>query len=100
MILLWGLAEDPPLASLRDVLVAREIDHVFVDQRQGSTDPPDFGRLRAAYIRPFDYGDLPGISDDPDRVLALRQFAQQLTDWLETAPIPVVNRFSAQASNT
>ena len=100
MILLWGLAEDPPLAALRDVLIARGTEHCFLDQRATSADQPELERVHAAYIRPYDYGDVPQVSGDATRLSALRHFAHDLTEWLEAAPIPVVNRFSAQASNT
>lgn len=100
MILLWGLEEDPPLAALRDVLIARGTEHHFVDQRAGRADHLDLEQVHAAYIRPYDYGDVPQVSGDASRLSALRHFAHDLTEWLEAAPIPVVNRFSAQASNT
>ena len=54
MILLWGLAEDPPLAALREVLVARGTEHHFLDQRDGRADQPDLKQVHAAYIRPYD----------------------------------------------
>jgi glutathione synthase/RimK-type ligase-like ATP-grasp enzyme len=100
VILLWGLAEDPPLAALRDVLVARGTEHVFLEQRADRADQPNLKRVHAAYIRPYDYGDVPQVSGDASRLSALRHFAHDLTEWLEAAPIPVINRFSAQASNT
>ena len=100
MILLWGLAEDPPLAALRDVLVARGTEHCFLDQRAAQTELPDLSRVDAAYIRPYDYGDIPQARGDASRLSALRRIAHGLTEWLEAAPIPVVNRFSVQASNT
>lgn len=117
MILLWGLAEDPPLAALRDILGARGTAYTFVDQRapcpryrfdfgptlRGQLDDHDLAAVSSAYIRPVDYGVLAEHNigaDAPRRVASLRRFARHLTDWLELAPILVVNRFSAQASNT
>lgn len=112
MILLWGVAEDPPLAAVRQALEARGTLYVFLDQRaphvpdyrfvfgaslEGRVGELDLAQVEAAYIRPFDYGMLP---QHAERVADLRRFAHYLTNWLEVAPLLVVTRFSAQASNT
>ena len=112
MILLWGVAEDPPLAAIREALEARAAEYVFLDQRargvpeyrfafgtrfDGSIGGLDLARVQSAYIRPFDYGMLP---QHTERVPELRRFGHHLTNWLETTPKLVVTRFSAQASNT
>jgi glutathione synthase/RimK-type ligase-like ATP-grasp enzyme len=112
VILLWGVAEDPPLAAVRETLDARGTPYAFLDQRdrhvpdyrfvfgqslKGRIGELDLAQVSAAYIRPFDYGALP---EHLERVPDLRRFAHHLTNWLEVAPLLVVNRFSAQASNT
>jgi glutathione synthase/RimK-type ligase-like ATP-grasp enzyme len=112
VILLWGVPEDPPLAAVRHALDARCAPYVFIDQRapdvpdyrfmfgsslEGHIGELDLAEVDAAYIRPFDYGMLPQHAEG---VPALRRFAHHLTNWFEVAPLLVVNRVSAQASNT
>lgn len=117
MILLWGVEEDPPLAAVRAALDAASAPYVFLDQREpppahafafgarlgGRIGILDLSEVRGAYIRPMDYGELPEHTDSVKGrrgLPALRRFAHSLTDWLELADALVVNRLSAQASNT
>lgn len=109
MILLWGAPGDAALAGVRDVLTTRGIPYRFLDQRApvgdyrftfgaslgGRIGGLDLDDVTAAYIRPSDRG--PG-TDSADARRA-RSLMHHLTDWLESTPVLVVNRFSAQASN-
>lgn len=102
MILLWGAPGDAALAGVRSVLDDRGSPYVFLDQHAAASDfrftfgPALGGRVggvdlddvTAAYIRPGDAGDVRS-----------RALTHHLTEWLESTPILVVNRFSAQASN-
>jgi len=117
VILLWGLLEDPPLRALCDLLDSRHAPYTLLDQRspppdyrfrfggslEGRVEDVDLADVSAGYIRPFDYGMVPEHANTPDtaaRVGALRRFAYHLTNWLELTPALIVNKLSAQASNT
>ena len=104
MILLWGVTDDPPLAAVQRAMERRGANYLLLDQRQAPADYAfrfgavvegrlggvDLARVSSAYVRPQD------VVDD-DRA---RRLEALLASWLELSPIPVLNRFSAQASNT
>lgn len=117
MILLWGVSEDPPLNAVRCALERRGEPYYFLDQRDslpeyafrfGASVAGEINSLRlenvaAAYIRPFDYAQLPEhaeADDSAERLRLLARFTSHLSTWLEVTPALVVTRFSAQASNT
>lgn len=105
MILLWGAPGDVALAGVRAVLDDRGSRYVFLDQRAPASDVRfTFGRALGGRIGGLDLDDVtaayirPGDADDAGDARS-RALTQHLTDWLESTPILVVNRFSAQASN-
>ena len=120
-ILIWGLAADPPLGSVRAVLSRIGAPAVFLDQQgvlgcklELVVDGAVRGTLRilrkaidlaaigAVYVRPYDVRQIQALegkrSGDPafDRALA---FEDALSCWLEMTPELVVNRPSAMSSN-
>lgn len=117
MILVWGLPDDPPTASVIDALARRGAPHVLVDQ--GAALPEvarfDFGAIfggrigsldlaavTAAFIRPHDAAAAVARHrvDPPPTAAELIRFSHCLTAWTELTPVLVVNRLGAQASNT
>ena len=111
-VLLWGVADDPPLCAVRRELQARGIPHRLVDQRRLGTvgleldaEPGGVtGRLRLAgeridlrafgalYARPV----LARQREADDSELALER---RLYAWANTCDALVVNRPSSAASN-
>ncbi len=121
MILLWGLAADPPLAMVRAALSRTAYPQVFLDQQavlqcrlslavdggvSGRLETPhqsiDLAAITAVYARPYDVRQIEALqgkrTGDPDFDRALL-FEDALNGWLEMAPALVVNRPSAMASN-
>lgn len=110
--LLWGIAEDSPLAAVRRALERRGTPVMFVDQRHSdesaiemhtngslrgrivcgdaTADLPD---IRSTYIRPYDARKLPG---DRGHASAI---GDALLAFAEISDATVVNRPSAMASN-
>ena len=108
MILLWGLATDPPLRAVRDRLDGREVvfvDHAAVARTRVRLDGEAFtlevdgdavslDAVTAAYLRPYDarlYG-----SDVPRAAAGTHHLVYE---WAESTTAVVVNRPSAEASN-
>ena len=123
MILVAGIPSEPPLQEALDALHNLRADVLVLSQRQGSDTDIAFsidpvgaveGVLRAGrrhvalreitavYARLMDHRQIPEYQrlepDDPerDRWMAV---IDQLTTWLDVAPVRVVNRTSAMASN-
>ena len=121
MILLWGHASDSALLAVYKSLYKLGVKIAFYDQREvldteinldvgsrvGGTlrvraEPIDLAEVTAAYIRPFDSRWLPKIAQagpgSPEWLHAL-QVEDALISWSEIAPVLVVNRPAAMASN-
>lgn len=121
MILLWGIAEDGPLAAVRDALNQQGAPALFVNQREVLDTEIDLrvdgaiaGTIRmgnqayelaantAAYVRSYDSCQLPNIEEAGERSPAWYHalaIDDVLISWLELTPALVVNRPSAMASN-
>lgn len=121
MILLWGLPGDHPLAAVRDVLDQMGRQVTLLDQRAVLKTEVELdvgsvvrGRLRvgdesidladvtAAYLRPYDWRELPAVADaGPDSSLGRHALAMHdiLTSWAEITPACVVNRPAAMEAN-
>jgi glutathione synthase/RimK-type ligase-like ATP-grasp enzyme len=110
--LLWGIAEDSPLAAVHAALVRRGAPFAFLDQRRaeqtavalrtnGSVGGSvacgatfvDLGTVRSMYLRPYDPRKLPGYGSGAAAA------GEALTAFAETTGARVVNRPSANASN-
>jgi glutathione synthase/RimK-type ligase-like ATP-grasp enzyme len=121
MILLWGLAADPPLASVRAALSRIGTPVVFLDQQavlqcklelafegalcgalRMSRNTIDLASISAVYVRPYDVRQVQALegrqSGDSAFDRALR-FEDALNCWLDMTPALVINRPSAMASN-
>ncbi len=109
MILLWGTADDPPLAAVAAALDRRGAAHVLVDERapvpastrfrfgdrlEGRVGPLDLDTVAAAFIRPQ------GVHLGTVRGAEQARLHACLLAWTELTPALVVTRLSAQASNT
>jgi len=122
VILLWGIAEDGPLANVRDALARRGADTLFVDQRLISDTTVELrvdgcvgGIVRiggfdleleavtAAYVRPYDSRRLPGVEvageRSPDWFHAIG-VEDCLLSWADITQALIVNRPEAMASNS
>lgn len=113
MIVLQGLRSDTPLDDVRQVLDARGVPHLFLDQtacREVAVEPVGSrlglfvaGRevpledVRGVYLRPYDLGD----AVDAAEHARLARLSFGLREWSEAAPahVRVVNRPSAGLSN-
>ena len=107
MILLWGLANDPPLRAVRERLGATTVlvDHAAVARTRVRLDDGAFtlevdgtelslDAVTAAYLRPYDsrlYG--------ADVLHAATGVHHLVYEWAESTSAVVVNRPSAEASN-
>lgn len=121
MILLWGLAGDRPLASVRAKLASMGRAAVLLDQRaildtrvelhtgggiggwiEWGAIRLDLARVRATYIRPYDPCAAPSVIaagvGGPAGRHAVEVF-DTLRVWSEIAPVRVINRMSAMGSN-
>jgi hypothetical protein len=127
MILLWGIVEDSPLASVRDALESLGARVVFLDQREAlqteieltvdgcvsgvlrlpSGEVP-LGEIRAVYVRPYDVrrtlsrnAGLSRNAAGPDHSRGDRAalFESTISWWTDIAPTLVINRPSAMRSN-
>jgi hypothetical protein len=121
LVLLWGLASDPPLAAVREQLCSLGIAYELIDQRQiiytdvylevgDVVDAElrihehkiDLNTVTAAYIRPYDSRQLPVVESEGAQS-CLWQHAADVDDilasWSEITPTLVVNRLGAMASN-
>jgi hypothetical protein len=114
VILLWGLLDDRPLASVANALAETGAELAVFDQRHAlkaavelSVDGDVGGRLllpdgdvdlagvTSGYLRPYDAGRLPDVAaaghDSPERRHALT-CADILWAWADVTPALVVNR--------
>ena len=121
MILLWGVAQDSPLAEVRQALADLKEPTVFVNQRavletgielrvDASVEGVmhlrgqeiDLAQVTAVYLRPYNSDQLPIIrnacTDSPERNHAFA-VDDALLCWAELTPALVVNRPSAMTSN-
>jgi glutathione synthase/RimK-type ligase-like ATP-grasp enzyme len=113
MIVLHGLRSDAPLDDVRQVLDARRVSHLFLDQTSCGDVAVDIDGDRLAllvagrevsladvtgiYLRPYDLGDAASASERA----RLRQLSFDLREWAQAAPaeVCVVNRPDAGLSN-
>ena len=122
MILLWGLAGDRPVASVRNELARMERTAVLIDQRavletsvELSVDETvaclvewnglrvDLEKVTAAYLRPYDPLGVPAVASAGQHSNAARHAVavyEALRVWSEMTPALVVNRLSAMGSNS
>lgn len=121
MILLWGLAEDTPLAYVRQALQDLKAPVVLVDQRKvletsielcvgGSVEGTihmseqevDLAEVTAVYLRPYGSDRLPVVReasrDGPELAHAIA-VDDTIFCWTEVTAALIVNRPSAMASN-
>jgi glutathione synthase/RimK-type ligase-like ATP-grasp enzyme len=121
MILLWGLAGDRPIASVRNELARMERTAVLIDQRAVLETSVEFsvdvevacavelGGLRldlekviAAYVRPYDPFGVPTIAKAGQHSAEWRHAAavyEALRLWSDMTSALVVNPLGAMASN-
>ena len=121
MILLWGLAGDRPIASVRNELARMERTAVLIDQRavlemsvEFSVDADvacvvewaglslDLEKVTAAYVRPYDPLGVPAVAKAGQHSAEGRHAVavyEALRLWSEMTSALVVNRMSAMASN-
>jgi glutathione synthase/RimK-type ligase-like ATP-grasp enzyme len=121
MILLWGIATDGPLASVRAALLRMGAAVAFLDQRallrstieltldggvRGRLETPDWSAdlasVSAVYLRPYDarrMDALRGVKPTSGRFRRALEFEDALACWMEMTPALVVSRPSAMASN-
>jgi hypothetical protein len=122
VILLWGLAQDGPLAAVHEVLKRLHAPVVFLDQREvlrtavelcvdadirGVLRTPhrsiDLEAVTAVYLRPYDWRRLPEMASAGQGSPAWHHalgIEEALMSWLELTPALVVNRLSAMAVNS
>jgi hypothetical protein len=121
MVLIWGIAEDEPVAMVRAALERKQHPFAFLDQRQiagtalnlivdervsGILQLPggnmNLDEITSAYVRPYDFRRLPEI-ENAGTGSAVWNHALYLEDallcWAELSPSFIVNRPSAMASN-
>ncbi len=122
MILLWGLAGDRPIASVRNELARMERTAVLIDQRavletnvELSVDADvacvvewdglrlDLEKVAAAYVRPYDPLGIPAVAkagyQSAEGRYAVAVY-EAIRLWSEMTSALVVNRMSAMASNS
>lgn len=122
MILLTGIASEPPLALVREALEETGTPYVFFNQREVAKARIGFelagGRIdghldldgqryalqdfSAVYLRFMDDRILPELAGEPEGSSARRHargFHETLTRWADIAPGRIVNRTWAMASN-
>jgi len=112
-VLLWGLPQDAPLASIRRELLRAGAEPLTIDQRRpdqiaielttaatvaGALRLPDraipLEEIGAAYLRPYDAQRLHGTANPHAAAVA-----EALIAWAGVTPALVVNRPSAMAPN-
>jgi glutathione synthase/RimK-type ligase-like ATP-grasp enzyme len=121
LVLLWGLAADPPLAAIREQLQLIGAPTVFVDQREVANidveltvsdvvhaslriadQRVDLNEVAAAYLRPYQSCRLPAIASAGPDSAAWRHAANVddiLTSWAEITPALLVNPLDAMSAN-
>jgi hypothetical protein len=121
MILLWGVAADPPLAAVSEALAACGESIAFLDQHdvlattleltvdmavrgqiQVGDEELDLHAVRAAYLRPHDARRLPELQEVGPESAEWRhavQVEEILLTWADLTPARVVNRPRDMAVN-
>lgn len=122
MILLCGIPSEPPISMVADQLVDLNVEHVFLNQREGAVTQLTVGvsasglwgdllvsgrvyrldSFTGVYMRLMDYRFVPEYEQLPPQSPLREHFAslhRMLTTWGEVAPVRVVNRASAMGSN-
>ena len=121
LVLLWGLEADPPLAAVRRELTDLGVPTEFADQNQvldmevrlnvsGSIAASlrfrgrdfDLSRVTAAYLRPYDFFQIPAIATAGAQSAAWRHATRVqdiIASWSEMTPAFLVNRLDAMSSN-
>jgi len=124
MILIAGIADEPPVAMAIEAAEECGVGHIVFDQRDHAEaglslalDPLEgwrarltlqgreieLHRLTGAYVRLMDERFLPDVrdlaEDAPERQRAIR-FHRMLLEWCNIAPIRIANRPRAMLSNT
>lgn len=120
MIVLWGLSGDSPFEAVRAALETAGAEVAVFDQRRIGTArielevgaavtgtvsydgvSVDLASVTAAYWRTYDTTQLPALAGAGTDVLqAAWAFDRTMLAWLEVTPAFVVNRASAQTSNS
>jgi hypothetical protein len=120
-VLLWGLPSDPPLAAVRNALQRTGQRVLLLDQRAvleisvelavGSSieahlclknETIDLAAVKAAYLRPCDPRDLPGIARAGPKSETWQLAVDQhdiLLLWADLTPALALNRPAAMATN-
>jgi hypothetical protein len=119
MILLWGVSNDSPTATIRAALARRGDQAVFVDQNEvlasdfdlsvdhglrgvlrHRTGQVDLETITGAYLRPYESSRLPAmLAASPESAARAVAFDHAMLCWSELSRARVVNRPSAMASN-
>jgi hypothetical protein len=125
LILLWGIADEPPLAAVHSELTRLGVPTILLDQRdiletaieltvgdasgamiQGCIrtwcEKIDLSDITAAYLRPYDSRRLPQIAASGVNSPAWQHaiaFDDTLLCWAEITPALVINRPAAMAPN-
>jgi ribosomal protein S6-L-glutamate ligase RimK-like protein len=118
MILFWGLPGDTPISAVADVLNRRRVKTLFLNQHeslQWSVDLSvgdsisgylrrdgqvlDLAEVKAAYLRPYDARQLPGLANDARALAHASSLSEALLAWADITPAKVVNRPWAMAPN-
>jgi hypothetical protein len=119
MILLWGIAQDRPLAWVREALEERGAAHFFLDQARAADtafdlsvgaevsgairigeEACDLATISAVYVRSHDGRSIAassGQAEDVGRHAA--ELDDLVTTWLDVTQARIVNSFAAMASN-
>ncbi len=120
-ILLWGLANDPPMAAVKEALDVLRAPYLFLDQREmaetrvtltvGRTIAGfvecaatrlSLAEITAFYLRPYDTRRLPTVAEAGEDSQLWRHALQTdeiLLAWADFADALVINRPSSSASN-
>ena len=119
MILLWGIASEPPMRLAAEAAERAGVDHVVLDQRTSSDDDlmidlasgsgtlstggrtVDLAALRGVYVRIMDPARVPGTDSTGDRRARSSALHEMLLTWLDAAPahVRVANPTPPMATN-
>jgi len=122
MIILWGIAEERPLAAVRAALAALGRAYFVLDQRDaldlslevtvgrsvtgrlvGPGASIDLAAVGAVYVRPYDPTVLPAVARRGRDSAGYRHAVtlhQAFRAWTEVTPARVVNRVAAMSTNS
>src|SRR5262249_22222319 len=121
MILIWGVASDPPVSSVLGCLLDAGVEVALLDQTRtleteieltirGDVDGIlrvgdewiELGKVTACYVRTSSFEDLPFLKNCKDRRSAEWRYCVEVHDavssWIELSPALVVNRPGAMAN--